>query len=234
MDGKFNNTLTFGQFGMGLALGQSLLLGMYWSNPDNDSIVLYRGTGPVEDIDWTTPIGGRIGSGAITVVFTHTNELDYWYGVRQINCFGREELGVNATTFFRLDTNGAADYTAPDHITGLVATPKAGGVIKLSWVFMKFDGTAPTKFNVYSDGGLGVATLGDSGSRTLVGTVTYSAAKREYSLNTGALTGGQQYWFMVQAEDTNGYEDHYNLVVTATADNTGHDTLTGLEIGAVY
>ena len=236
MDKVLLSPLLEGDFGWTRTTGASLLEGDFSTlqNSSNNGIVIYRGTPTPEDIDWDTPVGGRIGSGNVTINFTHTNEVDYWYGARQISCFGRIDQGTNAACFFKLDSDSAVDYVRPDHITGLTATPKAGGIIKLQWIHTKFDGTKPVKFNVYSDGGSCVATLGNSGSRTLVGTVTYVSGISQYSLSTGALTNGQEYWFMVQAEDTDGVEDHYNLTIPAMADSSGHAILTGLSIGATY
>ena len=55
-----------------------------------------------------------------------------------------------------------------------------------------------------------------------------------YSFTTEVLTDGTRYHFAVTAEDTDGSEDRFNRVVSAVADSTMPDALTGIETSVVF
>jgi len=226
MDPLLYNSLTEGDFDSGYELQQTLLEGDFWAAmSSNDGIVLFRGTPHPEDIDYTLIVGARFGSGNVTIPsLPHELETDYWYAARQISMHGRMETNQQTLCYFRRDSAGAADYEKPDQIVkdSLAATPKSGATIRLDWDHTKKSGTTPTHFNVYYDQGLGAASIDTSNPSCLLGTVTRSD-DGHFSYTTGALSNGQGYWFVVQAEDANGNEDNYGTMAYAEADSGGPD-----------
>lgn len=205
--------------------------GDFWPlTPDDNMLLIFRGENRLQDIDYTEIVAARLGSGDVTIDSPpHVLETNYYYAARQVSIYGRLEHNMTVVEKFRLASDGEPEADRPDHITALTAEAVAAGKIKLVWSHRKINGTSPVKFNVYYDNGAGAGAAGD----TELSEVDYRG-DGSYVYTTAALTDGTRYHFAVTAEDAVGSEDRFNRVVSAVADSSVPEALTGITTEVVF
>jgi len=209
--------------------------GDYWPKRENDNqgVVVFRGTPTVADIDYSKPVASREGTGDVEIThLTHTVSTVYFYAARQVSKFGRVEKNRTRVSRLEIKADGTHRTTMPDHVSNVQAVAAAGGTIKVHWDHTRFNGSAPVKFNVYYDKGLGIGALDVTEATCLLGSVTYRGSTT-YTYTTGAMVDGTTYLFVVQAEDADGNEDDYVAVVEAAADATAPDPLSSVTVESI-
>lgn len=133
---------------------------MFWDAASGDAILIFRGEGSPENINYARPIASRFGTGDVTIPSPpHEKLVNYYYAARQVSIFGKTEENMTCNCLFRRGEDGEADYERPDHVSDLRATAAAGGTVDLFWTHKTIDGTKPVQFNIYYDEGLGIERL---------------------------------------------------------------------------
>ena len=224
MDPTFNNFLTFGQFGNGFQLRQSLLWGHFWTRLQGCYNV-YRGCDHINNIDYGRIIatGDSKGALALPATVSHEAETDYYYAVRCASNSGKEEKGTLAAARLRLDVDGKVRPVRPNCVSGLCAQAVGDGRIRLGWWYWPIvQQIAPSYFVVYGDDGSGVIDY-----ENVLGQVD-CAGIRFYSYTSSASDNNKTYRFSVRAVGSNGSDDGNRLFVEAVVDLSAPDGIEGL------
>jgi len=224
MNPAFNNFLTFGQFGNGFQLQQSLLWGQFWTRSQGCCNV-YRGFDHINNIDYGRIIATGSSKCTLTLPTTvsHEADTDYYYAVRRASYSGKEEKGTLAVVRLRLDINGKVCPARPNCVSGLCAHAVADGKIQLGWWYWPIgQQIAPSYFTVYGDEGVGAIDYENP-----LGQVDY-AGIRFYSYTSSAGNNNKTYRFSVRAVGSNGSDDGNRLFVEAVVDLSAPDGIEGL------
>lgn len=125
-----------------------------------DTIKIYRGENTIDDIDYTSQVGSRSGTGDVVITGqTHTVGRNYYYAARQTSTLGREEKNMTKVVKFLRLLNGEMAGARPNPIYNLRAVGKDANKIELSWIHARMNNVTPAAFNVYCDYGQGSANL---------------------------------------------------------------------------
>ena len=229
MDELFLNSLTEGDFGTGFMAMQSLVEGDFWGRWSDEWYLIYRSETD-EDFDYSLPVH-HYQDGDTTAVVSNqalapaSGEARWQYVQRAVGKDGTMSIDSPVVTVV-VDSNG--DMTEPvGHApTALQAEAIKGAIVRLTWqyVLRATQDATPTGFKVYRRSG---------GSWALQDTITYNKGRRNWSWDSGALSDGTRYEYIVRTYRTVSAVDHEEdneTVVSAVADSTGPAAITGVSL----
>ncbi len=183
------------------------LPGFYWPSISHGHRV-YRGTGGLGNVDWTTPVGfAQADAESIALSgLGHDASARYTYAVRPVAGNGwLEAPDVSNTCEF--ETDASADWLGnrPTPVEWLDAIVEAGGKIDLSWSWRTpYGGAAPEEFALYCSTSPYITPGAPEATESFVSDGGYS--------HTFCLTDGQSYWFAVTTRKA-GVESHLSAVI---------------------
>ena len=224
MDASFYNSLTEGDFGNGLKLGQSLLEGDFWPRCQG-SYQVYRGQSYIDSIDYERVITSSTSKGTLVLPshISHMADTDYFYAVRHASGSGKEEQGTMAVIKLSLDKDRKQQASRPNHVRNLRAEATTAGRIKLSWWYWPIGQQAiPARFAVFGDGATGTIDYEEP-----LGNVEWDGGFF-YTFLSAPGSDGQTYRFGIRSVTTDGNDDGNMAFVEAIVDLTGPADIEGL------
>lgn len=190
-------------------------------------IQIYGGVDWAEDIDYTTPVARRAGSGTVEIEQTLEAGRKYYFAARQVSKFGRSEQNRNVVVEVELDDEGTLLDERPDRVRNVSAAAAIGGTVEVRFSHSRGEGTKPVLFNIYYDKGSGRNQIDITDNDCKLGTVTAHGNGR-YLYTTTTLTDAAEYWFAATAEDADGNESKLSQTAGCRADATAPAAVTDL------
>ena len=184
------------------------LPGWHWPN-FSDGHLLYRGTGGIENVDFSTYVGfAQPDAASISLVGVgHDASTRYTYSVRPICGNGwLETPDVSCSCEFETDGDGDWLGNRVWPVEWVDAEVLSGGQVKVRWSYRTpYGGTAPADFGVYYASSGSITPGSPDATETYTADGTYS--------HTFTLSDGQTYWFAVTAGDSQGVESHLSGII---------------------
>lgn len=194
----------------GIALGLHAAAGHFWPNP-NGCYVLFAGT---SGVDYTHAVGAAPAGATTIKTFTGyalPASSTVSFGLRAVSPGGVSEANVGLVQTLRTNGSGVPITPAPNAPTNLIASPRAGGKIGLSWQYRPTgQQAAPAAYAVYHDDGTGTVDY-----------VTPLAVVTGTAYLTAAYADAAVVKFGVRARTAGGAEEVNTTIRTATADAVG-------------
>lgn len=186
-------------------------------------IRVYRGQDGIIDYDDTVAF---MAEDDVQVVIPDQDlppDTTWHYIRRKVTACGLESPDSPACIVV-IDSNGDMTGPTPPAPAGVSVEKVAGAKLKVRW---RYSPTAqevePTGFNIYMDSGSGF----DFGLPEAI--VAYNqGGYGEFDWTSASLTDGQLYRFTVRSYRSGGGESQNTDYVSAAADSTGPDAITGL------
>ena len=185
---------------------------------------LYRGTGGISGVDFSTPVGTVEGAESSKTWrdMGHDADARYTYVLRPVrqDADGNDLETPDLSCRVEFETDGDGDWLGdrPGPVEALTAEIISGGEIRLRWRYRTpYGGTAPNDFGIY----YGTTPSITPGSPNATESYT---ADGEYSKDL-TLIDGVAYYFAITARDATPVESHLSGVIGPyIADDTAPDT----------
>ncbi len=179
---------------------------------------LYRSPANSDAIDYEMPVGFAA-SGVETIAtnagVTHAPLSFYWYGLRAVNCFGREEKNISRIWRVEFDAGGDLVLPIPNAPFDLMARPVSKTRTGLTWRYDPAgEAIVPNRFNIYIGG-------------TFVGSVGYAAGIRTYQATVDHAFLAE-HTFSVRAVSADEQEEAIGVSAQAAYDGTEPPAVTAV------
>lgn len=175
--------------------------------------LIYSGDNADGPVDYSTPVAtvtGLTWSGPALPPGSTTR-----FAVRaRDSVTGLAELNTDAVVTIEVDAAGSDRAGLPAAPAGLVATPIAGGAVRVEWAWPYARGPYPSGFRVYGDAGTGTVDYA-----TVLADEAFLAPGLPGRATLTGLAGGTTYAFGVRAYNAAGLEANTS-VASATSDAT--------------
>ncbi len=190
------------------------------------SYYLYRGTGGISSVDFSTAVGSVSGaaSGKIFTGLGHESSTRYTYVLRPVRILSDDSELITPDLSCRVEfeTDGSGDWLGNrlGGAEGLSAEIISGGAIRLRWRYRTpYGGDAPNDFGIY------YSTSPDITPGSPQTTESYTA-DGAYSKDI-SLSDGVAYYFAITARDSTPVESHISEIIGPfIADDTAPDAPT--------
>jgi hypothetical protein len=190
-----------------------------WSGP----ILVFRGQDG--KIDYDNHVAVMQENDTQLILTNHKlppNTIWHYVRCRVAMCCGKRS-DPSPPCIVRIDADGNMIGLSPNAPFGLMATPLAGGKIKVRWQYSRYrQEIPPTGFRIYMCDGGPLDFTND-----LIDSVDYGGSKH-YTWLSDELLNGTTYKFTVRAYRSGEGESQNTNFVSATADSEGPPALSGL------
>jgi hypothetical protein len=202
-------------------LGTVLSLGWFWVRRSGCS-ALYRGPS-MPQIDFANVLAvAAQGAASISppVYVAHDGGSTYFYVVRRFNNCGHQEHTLAGAVKLVLDAQGDIAQPTPNGIFALRAEQVDAIKVRLVWYYCPLEQeSAPVRFNVYCDSGMGQIDYENP-----MAVVGYEGRKF-YNYESSAVGAGR-YLFAIRAEDAGGIQNNSLAQVGIQLSATSPDAIS--------